>query len=105
MPLIPAPNEMVDLLSEQTTQGRHFRQNIRAYNHVFSFTSMGVHVDENLAGRTRGVYTFRAQGAIYHKIGCLLPNASERPRYLQLYIYDIDHEVENRMLENDILQR
>ncbi|XP_028074574.1 uncharacterized protein LOC114276939 [Camellia sinensis] len=64
---------------------------------------MGVHVDENLATRTLGVYTFRAQGAIYHKIGSLLPNSSERPRYLQLYVYDTDHENENRMSENEEL--
>lgn len=103
LPPVTAPNEMIDIFSDQTVEGRHFRQNIRAYNHVFSFTSMGVHVDENLATRTRGVYTFRAQGAIYHKIGSLLPNSSDRPRYLQLYVYDTDHENENRMSENEEL--
>ncbi|XP_028060082.1 uncharacterized protein LOC114263697 [Camellia sinensis] len=103
LPPVTAPNEIIDIFSDQTVEGRHFRQNIRAYNHVFSFTSMGVHVDENLATRTRSVYTFRAQGAIYHKIGSLLPNSSDRPRYLQLYVYDTDHENENRMSENEEL--
>ncbi|XP_028125521.1 uncharacterized protein LOC114322422 [Camellia sinensis] len=103
LPPVTAPNEMIGIFSDQTVEGRHFRQNIRAYNHVFSFTSMGVHVDENLATRTRGVYTFRAQGAIYHKIGSLLPNSSDRPRYLQLYVYDTDHENENQMSENEEL--
>ncbi|XP_028110293.1 uncharacterized protein LOC114308820 [Camellia sinensis] len=64
---------------------------------------MGVHVNENLATRTRGVYTFRAQGSIYHKIGNLLPNSSDRPRYLQLYVYDTDHENKNRISENEEL--
>ncbi|CAL5426579.1 unnamed protein product [Camellia sinensis] len=41
--------------------------------------------------------------AIYHKIGSLLPNSSDRPRYLQLYVYDTDHENENRMSENEEL--
>ncbi|XP_028086185.1 uncharacterized protein LOC114287102 [Camellia sinensis] len=103
LPPVTAPNEMIDFFSDQTVEGHHFRQHIQAYNHVFSFTSMGVHVDENLATRTRGVYTFRAQGAIYHKIGSLLPNSSDRPRYLQLYVYDTDHENENRMPENEEL--
>ncbi|KAI8537401.1 hypothetical protein RHMOL_Rhmol09G0020900 [Rhododendron molle] len=61
---------------------------------------MGVHVDEQLAGGSRGVYTFRAQGTIYHRIGSLLPYSNQRPRFLQLYIYDTDHEVENRMEES-----
>ncbi|KAL7212474.1 hypothetical protein ACSBR2_015211 [Camellia fascicularis] len=103
LPPITAPNEMIDIFSNQTVEGRHFRQNIRSYNHVFSFTSIGVHVDGNLATRTRGVYTFCAQGSIYHKIGSLLPNSSDRPRYLQLYVYDTNHENENRMSENEEL--
>ncbi|XP_028121112.1 uncharacterized protein LOC114318414 [Camellia sinensis] len=100
LPPVTAPNQMIDIFSDQTVEGCHFRQNIRSYNHVFSFTSIGVHVDENLATRTRGVYTFRAQGSIYHKIRSLLPNSSDRLRYLQLYVYDIDHENENRMSKN-----
>ncbi|KAG5525404.1 hypothetical protein RHGRI_031907 [Rhododendron griersonianum] len=105
LPSITAPVELIELFSEQTSDGRHFRKNIRAYNHVFSFTSMGVHVDEQLAGGSRGVYTFRAQGTIYHRIGRLLPYSDQRPRFLQLYIYDTDHEVENRMEESNGLRQ
>ncbi|KAI5404694.1 hypothetical protein KIW84_051743 [Lathyrus oleraceus] len=57
----------------------------------------GVHVDESLVATGRGIYTFCAQGAIYHKIGGFHPNQGSRPRYLQLYIYDTDHELQNRM--------
>ncbi|XP_062014501.1 uncharacterized protein LOC133731040 [Rosa rugosa] len=104
IPPIQSPPEMVELFSAETPQGAHFRQNIRAYNHVFSFTSMGVHIDQSLA--TGGsTFTFRAQGSIYHKIGSLLPDEDNRPRFLQLYIYDTDHEVDNRMLENEALHR
>ncbi|KAM1948577.1 hypothetical protein ACFX15_008747 [Malus domestica] len=39
---------MVALFFDQTNEGRHFRQNIRAYNHAFAFTSMGVYVDERI---------------------------------------------------------
>jgi hypothetical protein len=105
LPPIPAPVELHHLFQEQTTQGRHFRQYIRAYNHVFSFTSMGVNVDENIANARSGVYTFRAQGSIYHQIGSLLPIQGSRPRFLQIYIYDTEHEIDNRMLENNGLDR
>ncbi|KAI5428377.1 hypothetical protein KIW84_033387 [Lathyrus oleraceus] len=42
-------------------EGKHFRQHIQSYNHVLSFTSIGVHVDENILASSRGIYTFRAQ--------------------------------------------
>ncbi|KAM5582463.1 hypothetical protein ABKV19_002737, partial [Rosa sericea] len=104
IPPVQSPPEMAELFSAETPRGAHFRRNIRAYNHVFSFTSMGVHVDQNLA-TGGGTFTFRAQGSIYHKIGTLLPNEDNRPRFLQLYIYDTDHELQNRMLENESLHR
>jgi hypothetical protein len=66
---------------------------------------MGVHVDQNLSSNSRGIYTFRAQGSIYHQIGSLLPHTNARPRFLQLYIYDTEHEIENRILESESLHR
>ncbi|KAH7864811.1 hypothetical protein Vadar_034126 [Vaccinium darrowii] len=105
LPPIPAPPEMIDLFCEQIADGRHFRKNIKAYKHVFSSTSMGVDFDEELAGGSRGVYTFRAHGAIDHKIGSLLPYSRQRPRYLQRHLYDTEHEVENRMSETSGLRR
>lgn len=62
-------------------------------------------VDESLANGRQGVYTFRAQGAIYHRIGSLLPTTNDRPRYLQVYIYDTEHELDNRMSQNEVLDR
>ncbi|GMY29552.1 hypothetical protein FCV25MIE_24794 [Fagus crenata] len=66
---------------------------------------MGVHVDQNLSSTSRGIYTFRGQVGIYHQIGSLLPHTNARPRFLQLYIYDIEHEIENRILESESLHR
>jgi hypothetical protein len=102
---VSAPDELLQLFLDSSIEGRHFRQHIRSYNHVISFTSLGVHVDESLVATSRGIYTFRAQGAIYHKIGGFHPNQGSRPRYLQLYIYDTDHELQNRMRENSILNQ
>jgi len=57
LPLFPIPNELLALYREQTSDAQHFRKNIRKYNHIFSFTSMGVHIDEILADvQHRGVY-------------------------------------------------
>ncbi|KAI5430874.1 hypothetical protein KIW84_035128 [Lathyrus oleraceus] len=65
----------------------------------------GVHVNESLIAIGHAIYTSRAQGVIYHKIGGFHPNQGSRPRYLQLYIYDTDHELQNRMRENPILNQ
>nr|GEV59534.1 helitron helicase-like domain-containing protein [Tanacetum cinerariifolium] len=50
-------------------QDRHFLENIRAYIQMFSMTSLG----------------------------SLCPAEGAPPRFLQLYIYDTDNEVDNRM--------
>ncbi|RIB13129.1 hypothetical protein C2G38_1975444, partial [Gigaspora rosea] len=51
--------------------GNDFRENIRAYNSIFAFTSMGIKLDENLANSKDGIYMFQVQGGIYYSIGSL----------------------------------
>ncbi|KAF7808407.1 putative helitron helicase-like domain-containing protein [Senna tora] len=97
---MPVPLKLLSIYNDETEVGRHSRQHIRMYNHIFAFTSMGVHLDGDLANGREGVYSFRAQGAIYHKIGGFLPSSSERPRFMQLYIYDTDNEIKNRVAKN-----
>ena len=65
------------------------------YNSALSFTSIGVNVDQEVTG-TSGVYTFRIHGEMYHRIGTLLPNSETPPQFAQIYIYDTDHELQNR---------
>lgn len=102
---ISAPIEFQLLFGVENEEGRHFRHYIRAYNHVFSFTSMGVHMDETLGTGVSGIYTFRAQGNIYHSIGSLLPHENNRPRYLQMWIVDTEHDIDIRLHENQQLRR
>ena len=33
---------------------------------------------------------------MYHRIGTLLPNSETPPQFAQIYIYDTDHELQNR---------
>ncbi|XLR40667.1 hypothetical protein S83_025327, partial [Arachis hypogaea] len=105
LPRVNAPQELLEIFLDPSAEGNHFRKHIRGYNHVFSFTSCGVHIDEQLAITGHGIYTFRAQGSIYHSIGGFHPDQGTRPRFLQLYIYDTDHELQNRMLKNTQLHK
>ncbi|GJZ29208.1 hypothetical protein Tco_0573855 [Tanacetum coccineum] len=77
-------------------QDRHFMENIRAYNQMFSMTSLGAHIDESV-NNGRGPYVFKIFGQLYHWLGSLCPAEGEPPCFLQLYIYDTDNEVDNRM--------
>ncbi|CAG8795148.1 2567_t:CDS:1, partial [Cetraspora pellucida] len=43
------PPALLDLFVRTDKIGCEFRNNIRAYNALFAFTSMGVHLDQQLA--------------------------------------------------------
>ncbi|KAL0285519.1 UNVERIFIED_CONTAM: hypothetical protein Sangu_2774500 [Sesamum angustifolium] len=78
---------------------------------------MGVALDENLPAFNQGIYTFRAHGLIYHRIGTLLPPPDSRyyssiilhgGRLLQQYVVDNYVKIEAQKLrwirfhQNDI---
>ncbi|KAF3633145.1 hypothetical protein FXO38_25729 [Capsicum annuum] len=63
---------------------------------MFAFTSLGINYDKELAKRNDGIYTFRVQGQMYHFINDLFP-VDQMARNLQLYFYDTDNEITNRM--------
>ncbi|XP_076927855.1 uncharacterized protein LOC143591556 [Bidens hawaiensis] len=99
------PIELYQLFTSQDEIGEIFRKNIRAYNTNFSFASMGVTLDRTLANMRDGVYTFRAHKGIYHRVNQLV-SRDGTPRYLQLYFYDPDTELNLRLqwpnLDRDI---
>ena len=63
---------------------------------MFSMTSFGAQIDETV-NQGRGPYVFKISGQIYHYLGSLCPSNGKDPCFLQLYIYDTENEVENRM--------
>ncbi|XP_076928594.1 uncharacterized protein LOC143592592 [Bidens hawaiensis] len=74
----------------------HFLSNIRAYNSMFSMTSFGAKVDDSI-NKSSSPYVFKIEGQIHHWLGSLCPPPNEKPRFLQIYIYDTDNEVSNRL--------
>ena len=73
-----------------------FRKNIRTFNSMFAFTSFGANIELSTKD-SHGPYVFKISGQIHHLMGSLLPTDDERPRFAQLYIYDTENEVENKM--------
>lgn len=98
LPLMSQPPPYLKyLLSTDSGQlGISFRKNIRVYNSMFAFTSMGGRVDRSI-NRSKGPYVFRMSGQNYHHIGSLLPESGKKPQFAQLYIYDTKNEIHNRM--------
>ena len=89
--------EILHLFEGNDNLSRDFRDNIRAYNSLLSFTSCGAKVDESLLVERTGIFTYRIHGEMYHLIGSIMPEEGQRPSFLQLYFYDTDNELDNRM--------
>ena len=75
---------------------KHFLQKIRQYNSMFAFTSMGANIDKTINQR-EGPYIFRINGQVHHQIGSLLPLPNTSPKFLELYIFDTENEIQNRI--------
>lgn len=75
---------------------KKFMENICVYNQMFAMTSFGARVDDSINNGS-GTYVFRVEGQISHWMGSLCPPKDTNPRFLQMYIYDIDNEVCNRL--------
>ncbi|XP_074318232.1 uncharacterized protein LOC141655028 [Silene latifolia] len=95
LPFLQQPPEFIKSLTGQHRFSKHYRENIRAYNSMFSFTSMSGKIDHSI-NQGRGPYTFRMGGQNCHRIGTLVPTGDARPKFCQLYICDTEEEVHNR---------
>lgn len=94
--LTESPEILWFLLTSDVELCRHFRDNIRPYNMLFSFTSIGGKVDRSVKNG-RGPSMFALQGENYHLMGSLKPKPGDKPKFQQLYIVDTENEVQNRM--------
>lgn len=89
------PSFMWELLNDKK-KGPRFKEAIRLYNSLFAFTSTGGRVDHsiNCGGAP---YVNRLNGQNHHLFGSLIPDDRKDPKFCQLYIYDTENEISNRM--------
>ncbi|KAI9125501.1 hypothetical protein K1719_002919 [Acacia pycnantha] len=93
-----SPEELEQFFfNKDSLHAKKFLRNIRLYNNMFSFTSMGGKIDHSINSKGGGPYSFVLSGQNHHLIGSLLPPQGNPPVYAQLYIYDIENEVSNRI--------
>ncbi|KAL3625905.1 hypothetical protein CASFOL_030434 [Castilleja foliolosa] len=93
--LVEPPTFLSELLHGNSSRSKHFQENIRSYNSMFCFTSMGGKIDHDI-NKGSGPRIFRLNGQNYHMIGSLIPEDSSTPKFAQMYIYDTENEVSNR---------
>jgi hypothetical protein len=98
----PIP-ELMRLWSSSDADSRHFRDSIRFFNGHFSFTTLGVTLDNNYTNMKSGVYTFRAHRTMYHNVHSFGPGS--RPEHLQLYFYDDDPNLNHRAKSTENLDQ
>ncbi|GKA77872.1 hypothetical protein Tco_0784409 [Tanacetum coccineum] len=89
------PPPLDNLLSHDQPSTAKFKDNIRVYNSMFSFTSFGAKIDNSI-NTGRAPYTFRINEQNYHRMGSLLPAEGMPPKFAQLYFFDTQNEVRNR---------
>ena len=89
------PNLLEGLLNGEDQRRKSFLQNIRVYNNMFSFTSIGGKIDTSMNNGS-APQQFILNGQNYHRIGSLLPEHGSKPKFAQLYIYDTENEMSNR---------
>jgi hypothetical protein len=78
-----------ELFLNNDERSKAFFKNIRAYNSLFSFVSLGVQLDKRIESQ-QGPYCFSIQGSLYHRIGSLIPDEGCNPQYAQIYFFDTD---------------
>lgn len=90
------PQILKDLMFKGDERSKNFMENIRPYNSMFAFTSMGGTIDTSV-NKGRGPNVYRLQGQNCHRIGSLLPPPGKPPKFNQLYIQDTENENQNRI--------
>lgn len=98
LPLLDEPPAVLQhlLFDNDSLESKNFQQHIRVYNMMFAFTSPGLKLDYAI-NRGKGPPTIRIQGQSCHRIGSLLPMPGRSPTFAQLYIYDTENEIQNRI--------
>jgi hypothetical protein len=88
-PLPPIPPLLYDLVNTRNAPFNHFLSKIRAYNCSFQMASSTANIDQ-----VNGLSSFRVLGNVCHRMGPLIHEPGEVPKFAQLYILDLDTQLQ-----------
>ena len=95
LPPFPDPPDMLkDLLKSKTIEGKLFRENTRTFNNALALSSLQVQVRSFSSGFTPCIVF---EGKVCQRIGPLLPEEGDEPKFAQLYVHDPATEQTNRL--------
>ena len=92
------PDELKDLFIGDNNTSKHFRKFTRQYNNALSFISFGA---ELTPPSGYGLYCFKIQGMVHHKISSLYCDKKENSSYGQLYTMDFQTANDIRLSKSD----
>lgn len=101
LPKEPPTPSFIWQLYNDPEKSKRFNDGIRLYNSMFAFTSTGGKVDHSI-NSGGAPYVYRLNGQNHHLFGSLIPETGEDPKFCQLYIYDTDNELSNRLKWVDV---
>ena len=85
IPLLKKPPDLLEgLLNGVDRRSKSFLQNIRLYNNMFSFTSIGGKIDTSMNNGSASTQ-FILNGQNYRRIGSLLPERGSKPKFVRGY--------------------
>ena len=98
IPPFKEPPEFLSRLINNKNEpiSKHFLPKIRQYNSLFAFTSTGGNIDKEI-NKGEGPYVFCVNGQVHHRIGSLLPSPNKIPKFAELFIFDTENEIQNRI--------
>ena len=93
------PQPLKGLLKSNQLEARSFGDNIQWYNSALAFTSLGANFDTSVL-QGGGPYDLKLHGELYHKHSPLIPDEGSEGSYAQLYIYDAEDALDQRVSRN-----
>ena len=85
LPLFPKPSpEILELWLTDSQEGKFFRQHARSINNAVSLSSIRIN-ERRMPGFNPSLII---AGQVQHRMGSLLPEDGQIPRYAQLYVHD-----------------
>ena len=78
------------------SESTYYRTNIRTFNSMLAFTLFRANIDTS-ARDSHDPHIFKINGQVHYLLGSLLPVDNNYPRFAQLYLYDTENKIQNRM--------